>query len=191
MIIATVLKSGGEYRPEHVARLQEQVAATTPHARFVCLSDIDVPCERIPLVEEWPGWWAKIELFRPELFDGPVIYIDLDSTVLRDVSPLKRDKFTMLTDFYYQKVAASGVMAWTERPDGIWETFQENPSAHMNDNRRVGFGDQRFIRRQVRPDRFEDGLIVSYKCHCADGNIPDGAIILAYHGRPKPWDVKE
>ncbi len=33
------------------------------HHRFVCLSDVDVPCERIFLKHGWPGWWSKVELF--------------------------------------------------------------------------------------------------------------------------------
>lgn len=82
LTIACVLRSGGVYDAEWVAKLQRGVARhmTLPH-RFVCLSDVDVPCERIPLVTDWPGWWSKIELFRKGLFDGPVLYTDLDSVI--------------------------------------------------------------------------------------------------------------
>ena len=27
----------------------------------------------------YPGWWAKINLFAPGMFDGPVLYFDLDT----------------------------------------------------------------------------------------------------------------
>ena len=49
MKIVTVLRSGGEYRPEHVGRLQEQCAEHAPGIPFFCLSDVQVPCARIPL----------------------------------------------------------------------------------------------------------------------------------------------
>ena len=82
MIVACVLRSGGIYSPEWVRKLRDGVARqfTVPH-RFVCLSDVDVSaiCERIPLVEDWPGWWSKIELFRSGLFDDTVLYFDLDT----------------------------------------------------------------------------------------------------------------
>jgi alpha-N-acetylglucosamine transferase len=58
-----------------------------PH-RFVCLSNVNVPCERIPLTHNWPGWWSKLELFRPGIFKGRVLYIDLDSIIIGDLSPL-------------------------------------------------------------------------------------------------------
>jgi len=58
-----------------------------PH-RFVCLSNVEVPCERIPLIHDWPGWFSKIELHRPGLFEDRVLYLDLDELVIQDLEPL-------------------------------------------------------------------------------------------------------
>jgi hypothetical protein len=47
--------------------LHSQVARYLPGIRFVCLADTPVTCERWPLLDDWPGWWAKMELFRPDI----------------------------------------------------------------------------------------------------------------------------
>ena len=82
--VACVLRSGGPYDASYVARLRDGVERHLPSARFVCLSDVEVPCERIPLATSWPRNWAKIELFTPGLWDGPVLFIDLDTDVVGD-----------------------------------------------------------------------------------------------------------
>lgn len=79
------------YSPAWVTRLRDQVAAHLPlDHRFVCLSNVDVPgVETKPLVTEWPGWWAKVEIFNPanDLGDR-VLYLDLDVFVTGDLTPL-------------------------------------------------------------------------------------------------------
>ena len=58
MIPVTVLRSGGEYGPRHVQWLARQIPG------LVCLSDRKVEgVETIPLRHDWPGWWAKMEMF--------------------------------------------------------------------------------------------------------------------------------
>src|SRR4051812_39102361 len=84
LTVACVYRSGGrQYSSRYVDVLQSMVARhlSLPH-RFVCLTDVtDVGCERIPLETDWPGFYAKIELFRPGLFHGPVLYLDLDTVI--------------------------------------------------------------------------------------------------------------
>jgi alpha-N-acetylglucosamine transferase len=74
------------YSPIWIERLQHMVEKnlSIPH-RFVCLSNTEVPCERISLKQNWPGWWSKVELFRPNLFEDRVLYLDLDLLVLNDL----------------------------------------------------------------------------------------------------------
>ena len=66
--IATVLKCGGEYVERHVHALRDQCKKHIPWADFVCLSDGHLECKTIPLVDDFPGWWSKMELFK---LDGP------------------------------------------------------------------------------------------------------------------------
>jgi hypothetical protein len=89
--VACVLKSGGIYDHFHVKRLQMHVARhlRIPY-RFVCLTDVKIDefTETVPLIHGWPGWWAKIELFRPDALSGRVLYLDLDVSVVGDLAPL-------------------------------------------------------------------------------------------------------
>ena len=66
--ILCVLKSGGVYDIEWVRKLRDGVSRNlSQEHRFVCLSDVPVPCRRIPIEHHWPGWWSKIEMFKPGL----------------------------------------------------------------------------------------------------------------------------
>jgi len=60
-----------------------------PH-KFVCLSNVNVPhCDQlIKLKDDLPGYWSKVELFRPGLFEDRVLYLDLDVLVLKSLEPL-------------------------------------------------------------------------------------------------------
>src|SRR5690554_712883 len=126
LTVACVLRASKEFTPDQVGRLADSVQRHTK-ARFVCLSDVDVPCERIPLVTDWPGWLAKIELFRKGLFDGPVVYLDLDTVVLDDISFLARSTpgLTILSDFYKPEIPASGVMSWLGDYSRIYRHFSD------------------------------------------------------------------
>jgi hypothetical protein len=76
------------YTEQWVMRLKAMVERqlTIPH-RFVCLSNVCVPCERIPLTEGWPGWWSKLELFKHDLGER-VLYLDLDVLVTDSLDEL-------------------------------------------------------------------------------------------------------
>lgn len=200
LTIACVLKTGGDYGPRHVMAL---AAGLRKHFkkryRFVCLADTHVKeCERIPLIHKWPGWWSKIELFRPGLFQGPVLYMDLDTVITGDISELAAGphKFTMLHSFSTPKNAGSGVMAWTGDLSKIYGAFKEAPQKWMDAcQTHEMWGDQGFIFKHApAPDYWQDrfpGQIVSYKKNCVDngGKAPAGARIVCYHGKPRPWEA--
>jgi len=77
------------YNEAWVSRLERMVHNHLPGLdRFVCLSNTGVPCERIPLITDWHGWWAKLELFRPGLFEGRVLYLDLDLVIMHSLEDL-------------------------------------------------------------------------------------------------------
>lgn len=159
---------------------------------FVCLSDVPVPCRRIPLEHDWPRWWSKLELFRPGLFDGPVLYMDLDTLPVGDLSEIAsyRGELAMLSDFYREPYAQSGVMAFTPGPrtEAIWEAWIKAPERHMKAHR----GDGEWLHSVVGTvDRLQEiypDQIVSLKVHAhpmkAKGP-PEGARLCAGHGRPR------
>ncbi len=197
LTVACVLKSGGIYSPLWVERLRAQVASNLPTAgRFVCLSDVEVSCERIPLLHNWPGWWSKIELFK--MIHGPVLFVGDLSDIANQCA---RGPLTVLRDFYrLENGVGSGVMGWNGNFSFIYDKFRAASDTWIDMFRG---GDQRFIEATVDLDtviRWQDvlpGQLASYKVHCVRPNltvgsaatIPDGPRIICLHGQPKFADM--
>jgi hypothetical protein len=201
MRIFTVLKSGREYLPLHVRALKRQIEqhSATPH-EFVCLTDIPVAgVECIRLDHDWPGWWAKMELFRPDL-RGSILYFDLDTVITGSIEPLCQVAgLTLLRDFYRDGAPGhqpeglgSGLMLLPEADRMTpWLSFSRNPKLLMN---QFPGGDQRFLEMhyQHRAARWQDLVpgVVSWKVHCAQrGTVPKAAAVVCFHGQPRPWAV--
>lgn len=178
-----VLRSGGEYNADHVRRLAKQV----PH--LVCLTDIEIDgIETIPLWYDWHGWWAKIELFRPDIHHD-LMYFDLDTTVIK--MPNLPSETTLLSDFGMRHVVASGMM-FIKHDDKavIWDNFIKDPIKNMQDGITYPKGDGGFIDKYFRNKKRWQSIckVYSYKLHCKKG-IPDDAEVICYHGKPRPWDL--
>ena len=196
--VLTVLRSGGEYRVEHVKRLRDQVARHAPGVPFRCIADVDCP-GRIEMRGDWPGWWAKIEAFT---LPGPILYMDLDTTITGDPGPLLEaaaaHEFIALRDFTGGggRTVQSSVMAWRGRAvAGMHDRFAADPAGHMAFcTTPRWWGDQGFIELHgPGPAFWQDvapGAVVSFKMHC-QGGVPDGARVVAHHGKPRPWEVEE
>lgn len=217
MTVACVLRSGGDFDASWVHALKAGVEEhlSIPH-RFVCLTDMAIwGVEAVPINDweaeaseygvdgsalpcNWPGWWAKMNLFwhAPDGdmgFDDLVLYLDLDTL---PVGPLDdfasySGEFAMINDFYRgRRAAQSGVMLF--RPGTvtkqIWEQWIADPEGHMKRFR----GDGEWLDRHTSPDRLQDlypGQIVSLKAHAKAG-IPENARLVCGHGRPRFTDPK-
>ncbi|HEX6007547.1 MAG TPA: hypothetical protein VFY80_06265 [Burkholderiales bacterium] len=189
--VACVLRSGGDFTAEHVALLRDQVARFRPGVRFVCFSDVAVPCERIALRHRgWRGFWAKLELFRE--LTGPTLYFDLDSLLLADPAPLiGAGEFVMIRHWIHADRFASGVMYWDGDFSHVYRAFSPRLiRRYMQTMKR--YGDQGFIQDVLgeRITAFPEGTVVSFKRQCKAG-VPDGAVVVAFHGRPRPWNAAE
>lgn len=193
--IVTVLKTGGEYLPEHVERLRVQCAQHAPDVPFACLTDSRGVPDGVPLVHDWPGWWSKMEALT---LSGPVLYLDLDSTICGDLAPLldaaTQHGFIALRNPYDSPSKfGSGLMGWRGSLRHVYDRFADDPAIHM---RRCTtphrHGDQGFIAETETPTAFwQDlfpGQIVSWKVECQDGVPPDARIVY-FHGYPRPWEV--
>ena len=201
LTVACVLRSGGIYSEEWVYALKRGLSRYMPGRyrdplsppepgtwTLRCLTDSKALGHMaIPLRHGWHGWWSKIELFRPGLFGTRVLYLDLDTLVVGDLTEVAAldVPFAMLSDFYRPEVAESGVMAWRPSPqtEAIYERFCEGPPRLIARYR----GDGRFIREHVAHERLQDlvpGQIVSLKVH-AKGGPPDGAALVCGHGTPR------
>lgn len=181
MTPACVLRSGGDFRPEHVQWLARQVPG------LVCLSDVPVPgVETRPLQYDWPGWWAKLEMFGPSLV-GDVLMIDLDTVVL--AMPKQPTETTVLRDFTRPEVMGSGFMFVTAADRArVWDAWLADPAGHMaRCNRWPRWGDQGFLQDHIGDCAKWGPEVVSYKVHCQRG-VPEVAQVVCFHGKPRPWD---
>ena len=174
---------------EYVEKLRRMVARhlSLPHV-FTCLTDYgpvgnehgDAPTFFIALPPGLRGWWNKIVLFRPGLFEGRVLYLDLDSVITGPLDPLAAAKGILHLDRWGwdRKVYGSGVMVFDagEHAD-IWEKFTPEVPRKFE-------GDQDFITSLGGWPALPDGLCVSYRYHCKKGP-PAGASVVCFHGSPK------
>jgi hypothetical protein len=181
LTVVCVLKSGGCYTPEYVDRLKKGVDLHLKGHNFVCFSDVDVPCDRIPLTKNWPGWWSKLEIFT---LTGKTLYFDLDTVITGDLTLIAEypHKFTMLSDFYVLEKPASGVMAWDGDYRYILDDYDHNQTY-------PGHGDQGYIATKVQPERFQNLFprqIVSRK---VTETRNDNERVVCFHGEPRPHEV--
>ncbi len=207
LTVACVLRRGGQYWgsregpffAKYVRILRDAVAANLrlPH-RFVCLSDVAVPCERIDLRQFWPGAWAKIELFRPGLFDGPVLYLDLDTVVLGALDELARvaldGEFAAVR--HRQGGLDAAVMAWRVDCSFIHRRHAWLPEYFRYRHRAVGhrgFIEASLAHADVAWRAIDDalpGAVIDYADLGAGGVIPAPARLCVFHGRPRPHELE-
>lgn len=203
LTIICVLRSGGIYDASWVAKLKRGVErhVASDHA-FVCLSDVEVPCKRIPLTHDWPGWWAKVEIFKMGVVAGPTLYLDLDTIVTGPLDGVKRlpHDFAMLNNFSNPGMVGSGVMWFSGRnvPHHVYHKFAKQPKAYIEHYERVAegsyLGDQAFVWDTLGRDVafLTDDFpgVKSYKHHCRKG-LPKGTSIVCFPGSPKPTEITD
>ena len=201
LTVISVLRSGGDFDAEWVAKLQAGVKRnlTIPH-KFVCLSDVDVPCERIPIEVDWPGWWPKLLLFKPGLITGPTVFFDLDTVITGNIDALAKltPDFAVLTNFFDPEMIGGGMFWFSGRnvPTEIYTKFAKMPDAyiahHVRNRNGTYVGDQGFIYDVLGADipRINDEFpgIKGYKYHCKN-RLPPDAKIVCFAGHPRPSEV--
>ena len=187
------VKSGpGNYTHAWVNRLHRMVRQNlTVRHRFVCLTDDTggLTCTTKRLPEKGLGWYAKLAMFRKSLFDGLVLYLDLDVLIVGNLDFVTKFKgdFAILRDFYRPDGYGSGVMLWNKEYPHVWENWlREGCPPHE-------LGDQGWMEKQLpNAIRLQDefpGKFISYKVHCAERDeLPEGAAVLSFHGEPKNAD---
>jgi len=151
--------------------------------------------EPIILEHGWPGWFSKIELFRRNLFKGPVFYLDLDTVIVENIDDMVFDhKFTVLKNFWHAGKIGSGLMAWDADLSLIYRRFEPFAStmiARYKEPRRLG--DQAFIEEEtpVAMEYWQElypHRVVSYRKHCMPiKRVPEGASIVCFGGAHRPW----
>lgn len=207
MRIVTVLQTralhatqpgSSEFTPKHVQALQKQVQQFAPFASFECLSDVKIEgVETRKLENNWPGWFAKMNMFSPAM-KGDFLFMDLDTVIVGDLaSILAVDKLTLLRDFYFDgkklPERLGGALCFFPEVERVqvWRYWIENPLRAM---RMAGHqGDMQIFNQEYKSAaaRWQDmvpGQIASWKVNCSKG-IPPDTRLICMHGQPRPWAI--
>lgn len=207
--VTVLCTQGGPYTPAHVVRLKRMLDRHAPaYDRFVCLthepqSAFPDDVYALPLFQGWPGWWNKIEFFRPGLFNtARAVSFDLDVLIIADLTPLFRadGPFLMHRDFVRlpngDAAGSSTVMAWERGWRELYlDLLNEDIKAKIaRYDRAPCLGDQGWVWERIGEhvgfvDDIQPG-IYSYKLHCRNG-LPRDAVLISFHGKPKPDDVTD
>ncbi len=176
LTVACVLSPGPVYNVAHVSRLHMMAKRhlKQPH-QFVCVTD-----------SIFPGWWAKISLFKPARFHGRVLYLDLDVTVTGSLDELADfdAPFVLVKD--WQRIGYnSSVMSWDAgHLDRLYTEFTD-------DDMKIPGGDQSYIwAKMPGAAKFPKPWCRSFKRIVLMHEPTDDMRVCVFHGRPKPWDVE-
>lgn len=217
MILATVYKSGGDFDIRYVESLVYQLRNYGGYKGAIhCLTDrieevaaLGDP-KPIQLKHDWPGWWSKIELFRPGLFRNDVLYLDLDTFIFDEILKLvkicqqnERPLFLRGTHprARQNNWLASGMMAWKgNQLSAIYNAFMDiGPKRAVKEQKDFPAGagqkgDQGFIRRVLGDNDhdFFQGLAlpnkyIMFKRHVIiDKKNTEGCHVLCWSGSSRP-----
>ncbi len=199
-VVATVLRTGGRYDARHVRWLLRQCVEyiRTPF-RFVCLGDDLAVPGYVPLVHDWPRWWAKLELFRPGLFapGEEILYLDLDTVLTRPFEVPSAPPFGHVAMVRFGgawwTLLGSGAMLWragNERPYGA---FRTRPAEWM----RCYASDQEIVIASVMMGGgavCDLGALAEVQKNRLDASwpvgVPQSPIYCAAGCNGKPWDIQ-
>lgn len=194
--IITVLWKGNfryrDYTDDDVWNLYNSISKwCVRHFNMYCLTNdisADVPAKKIQLLHDWSGWWAKMELFRPDLPDK-FLYIDLDSFLVSNIEPLIdecKDGFVMAKgaktapintqDGIWNRAYRSGIMyVGLEKPIRAYDAFCKAPQYYMRHYR----GDQDVLADLLpKVKTFSKQLMVKLENVLKRNVIPTGAVVI-------------
>jgi hypothetical protein len=162
--ITTVLKTGKYYDHTWVDKMKRSLDRhmSVPF-NFLPLSDGEHMFPVHPFIQDNPGYWNKVELFRPGLYNTPTLFIDADNVIIGNLSPmiqaLQGHKFVMYksrtTRTHPNPTPSSCVMYWEEDMSYMWNIWNSKPSIEWQEKYRKNDstgrkGDQGFIREHAK-----------------------------------------
>lgn len=209
MIVACVLRSGGDFDWKYVEKLERGVRENLRHPykyKFVCLSDTNFGpingqenAESVPLRHEWPRWWPKMELFgHPALEDEQVLYFDLDTVIVGHLGFFTEfdGELAMLEDFYKPGCLATGVMMFNQkRCRMIYEDFLDEANSFASPRKPDA---SYFTHKNIKPQFIQDmypNKVVSYKPKTRVTGVEKltklkgGEAVVCFHGHPRPHEA--
>lgn len=160
------------------------------------------------------AWWYKMQLFNTAHHAGPLLYLDLDTVIVKNIDwiwNLPTRFFWTVKDFKHLwrpnfNGMNSSVMWWdTRNHETVWHNFRKQKLDMII---KQHHGDQDFLTQNIHPGFlrfFDQNNIKSWRWQCLDGGydfkrrmylqpnsgtiIPENCNILIFHGKPKPLDI--
>jgi hypothetical protein len=178
-------------------------------------------------LQEWPGvsgpkksWWYKMQLFDQNLFQGQMLYLDLDVVIVKNIdwiTKLSEKSFWAVHDFRRlwkpnSRTINSSVMYFNTQTHGyVWDKFTKIPLTSVMSRYR---GDQDFITDAVESNHlryFNLDSAISWRWQAIDNQknstiftrkpyneylsaqstVPESTSMLIFHGTPKPHEVSD
>ena len=164
---------------------------------FTVFTDTEGDYEEGILVRPLPysgleGWWNKLSLFIPGLFDDGdrIVYIDLSNLITGRLDDIVGydGSFAILRDFYRPDGLQSSFMAWEANTHKELWTDWLAEGMPVTDGGDQAWLEQRLHNYHIWQDFYPDKFI-SYKV--SQGATPHKAAVVKFHGEPKPHEVKE
>lgn len=175
-------------------------------------------------LEEWNkisgprrGWWYKMQLFNSQHHQGDLLYFDLDSVIVRDISWIVQqptNKLWTIKDFRYLQnenstEMNSSIMWWNvEQFSWVWDTFKTKDIKEII--KQYPRGDQEYIGQTLTYKNirfFDSKKVQSWRWQAVDGGmefpsrkprapgtgttIDEDVAVLIFHGQPKPHDLSD
>ena len=188
----------------------EHDRSVPPYMIKHCLDELPVPGG------PKKSWWHKMQLFNPQHHQGNLLYFDLDTVILRDISwitELDTGYLWGCKDFRYLQNPAratlnSSIMWWNvPTMSWVWDRFINADIAQLM--RRYP-GDQDYLWAELGHQRvryLDERRIKSWRWQCVDGgydfqrrqhripgagaNIDGDTSVVVFHGTPKPHQVRD
>lgn len=146
----------------------------------------------IPLEQPVKRYWSKIEIFRPNLFEGPVVYLDLDVVITKNITALVEYAFST-NEFFMTKSSGSppysnsSIMMFKDprNYDYLHQDFFSDPELNCFKYHRGGLGnmgDQMYIAFNVLHHKYLEQLKCSImwcqKSHVAIPSVNPHFVIM-------------
>jgi hypothetical protein len=148
------------------------------------------------LISNSNKFWNKIELFRKDLFDGPVLYFDLDVVICKNITEnvkklLSSDKFLM-TQEPYRNIDNSSMLYWNGDYSYLYDNYVNNQhniiTEYADISRNGALGDQAYIHENVDHgliEKYTDKNFIEWRHHKIETEITDPSILI-FTSRQKP-----
>ena len=201
--IVLVLKSSNDFQLKDVQLIVRHINAKWKNGkpRIICLFDkvtehYDLGnFELVPLTNDLPGTWARMQLYSPEMEQyRPFLYIDLDTAVISSLENLfdiikDESQFIALEDFWDKNKLATGLVWFPANSEMIrraWKHFTGARGKRMDV----------YLRTVIKQCTFWQSLtntIVDFKPKNKQHlqKLPENCDIVCFHGKPRIHDATE